>query len=749
MGNEIKATEPENQIINERNEITDVYIGVFFDGTSNNMVQKSAYERQKNKKKDWGIWGNWVKDDLVGSKWNRFLCKKTLSNILKDDHKYKKEMDSQYDTLKKILNCNDDVISNLKKINNSTKKKELILKHLGIYDIYKNDIDKLTTDEILSLINAHNRAVPQHTNGYSNIGILYYMLNIQPHHKNSAIYTFYIEGSGATDISKLSHNNTNGLGFGLGETGVVALVGKAVKLITNYINSIKSKFNSGTVNIHFLIFGFSRGSTCARLLSYIIAKDNKEELGKREQEFSISFENDNQLFKDNKLSFLKEGTYNKSVDFLGIYDTVASIGFLKQKDGWINPLRFAYSWAPNYKDNWHYKNVTEYGLYSPIKKVKRTCHICAIDEFRENFALTDIGKIVPDNGVEIFIPGCHSDIGGGYYDGDEEQEISLKKYIEKGIEKELEDQSKRTNVEKKPVFFSNSFLFEDYNDKALALDWEKVLKNTFSIEAFRKFWSEHLLGLKSLSRLGWLDENWDDAEKGPMMIEKNGKWVPCTIRVIDENRLLFKRDRILFKRNITAGYSNIPLRMMKQYAEIFLISPPLPNGTSLSALFSDKQTILDTEYPVPVDLKDMEEKIKNLIAERNKNLAGIRLWLYPKNEEYKKLRMKYLHFTSTSDFGHCNGFWAKDTDDVRLYEGNMGNLGNTPNHDLNGRICRIIYHGDKKEENGKYSLNYMHEYDEEQKKEGIVIIPCSKIKIRSKKGSGLSINGQGYTKESC
>ena len=55
-----------------------------------------------------------------------------------------------------------------------------------------------------------------------------------------------------------------------------------------------------------------------------------------------------------------------------------------------------------------------YGLYSPtLAHVLNTCHICALDEFRANFALSDIGKAADDN-IELFLPGCHSDIGGGY-----------------------------------------------------------------------------------------------------------------------------------------------------------------------------------------------------------------------------------------------------------------------------------------------------------------------------------------------
>ena len=105
-----------------------------------------------------------------------------------------------------------------------------------------------------------------------------------------------------------------------------------------------------------------------------------------------------------------------TVDFLGIYDTVSAIGFLKEENDKVNKLRTAFLYNPDFWGNFHQENAKAYGLYSPkLPKVLSSCHICAMDEFRANFALTDIGSAATDkNNIELFIPGCHSDIGGGY-----------------------------------------------------------------------------------------------------------------------------------------------------------------------------------------------------------------------------------------------------------------------------------------------------------------------------------------------
>ena len=44
-------------------------------------------------------------------------------------------------------------------------------------------------------------------------------------------HNIYVEGAGAYDVANGSTSNINGLGFGLGKTGVTALVSKAIKEI--------------------------------------------------------------------------------------------------------------------------------------------------------------------------------------------------------------------------------------------------------------------------------------------------------------------------------------------------------------------------------------------------------------------------------------------------------------------------------------------------------------------------------------
>jgi hypothetical protein len=76
--------------------------------------------------------------------------------------------------------------------------------------------------------------------------------------------------------------------------------------------------------------------------------------------------------------------------FLGLYDTVSSFGVNFTDD--VKQLRL-----------------------NLMNRVDRVVHLCAADEHRTNFALTDITS-AGSKGVEIFLPGVHSDVGGGYLD---------------------------------------------------------------------------------------------------------------------------------------------------------------------------------------------------------------------------------------------------------------------------------------------------------------------------------------------
>ncbi|MBR2505972.1 MAG: DUF2235 domain-containing protein [Bacilli bacterium] len=647
MGETSSFTESKNIKIEEallQQKISDVYIGVFFDGTNNNMVQKARFTNTgKNfvtKKVQEGYYS--VKKTI----W--YIADKTP---FRDEEEYNVTLDDGYKP----------------------------------------------TEE-------------QPSRGYSNIGILHDNCLLvekwkESKSEDSICKLFYIEGSGATDTSQYIPGNPNGLGFGLGDTGVTALVSKAVKYITNYIKS--HTLDIQNVKIHFYIFGFSRGATCARLFSRLITRGKNGEGIGREKEFSEHYAKG--LFKNNKLNFLDD--YKKDVEFLGIYDTVASIGFLLQKDGLPHPImRNLYNWGDNYKDNWHYKNVYEYGLslsdtYSG--KIKQICHICAMDEFRENFALTDVGEKVPTNAIEIFIPGCHSDIGGGYVNETEEQEIVLLK-------------KRRNNHPIKETTIKENNIHQDKD--AIITKLALIAPNFKANES-----ETTSMSIDGLVKLGWIDRNWNTKDKEEFKGKDSGKFKAYTLRAIENE------NEVKFKRNVEGVYSNISLKMMAD----FMASKMTPKSKSESEskvlipdFISESFFNIDginTYYKIPTELSKLGQGMCDVIKNASN---GNRLWVYPK-ERYNRLRMKYLHFTCTSceNYHMNNPFNFKG---VHTFEGTLGNLGNTPNFDLNGRLCRIVYHSptdDQICQDVNEELHYMYEYGVSAN--SICLIECDKLERNS------------------
>ena len=199
-------------------------------------------------------------------------------------------------------------------------------------------------------------------NFYSNIALLYKTLIDT---KNNNIFNIYTEGIG-TEKGKEDSVMVGG-GIGLGSTGVVAKVKKALNEMRNKMNLYEGSI--GTIYIN--VFGFSRGAAAAR--NFISQRKEIASKLKLENEYKIYF------------------------NFVGLFDTVASYGVYHQND------------------------VKELSL--DIKgNAKKVIHLVAADEYRENFKLTNIeSSIKAGVGYELSLPGVHSDIGGGYKEKEDEK----------------------------------------------------------------------------------------------------------------------------------------------------------------------------------------------------------------------------------------------------------------------------------------------------------------------------------------
>lgn len=673
----VNAEAPKKEHPTETQNITDIYISVFFDGTGNNIYEQiNKSQSLFNKLKRRG--------------------KQLISKVT-------------YSSSPTLFSANDLYHDMHKTPLSHSNKQDLEKYGMKDYNLQKEQAEyDYTINDTNNKKNA-DRAEDSNDNGgwkYSNVAILRSLTKTQKKDDNKdgndikgINYNLYIEGSG-----KLWNTGSDfiALGMGVGRSGVVGLVSKAVVMIGEFVDSVVEKKNRQNVNIHFAVFGFSRGSTCGRLFSYLIASPNQNDLP-RKAEFGQYLPE--KYFNGGEICFLKEYSRDKlTVDFLGIYDTVSAIGFLQKDDNTTNHGMNLFSkqstetdaqgqtktWYVNAmhgtKDldnatiagsvavgrivgglpgaaiggvagysalkardavfgdainNFHRNNVREYGLYSPqFENVKHTFQICAMDEFRENFALVDLGGEL-DRCTEIFMPGCHSDIGGGYMDCDRIDKYTLRRKINGKDAMMYLDEDPKSPSTRKQVS----------QDTMEELGW-------FGGTTQRKQWFT-----------GNRKESW------------KGKNQTMT-------RYIFESDtKLEFELEPKEGYSNITLELMKERA---LDSQ---YGLNWPFRFLPFQKKTPKRFNVTVELAPIKSMAKG------KLLEGQRSWVIPNKELYKRLRLQYLHFTATDELNLEKGHFSASG----------ANVGNPPYWRNMGDyylLCRIVYRGEPNDN----QLHFMSEY---------------------------------------
>lgn len=658
MGAVINATNPATKKVDEIQQITDVYISIFFDGTGNNMYEQyNKYEKLKeklNSAKTFAKIGMSFSDGLFTPP-SLILQHNAMANKMSDIIEFGME-----DYNQQLHQAEQD------------------------YDIhdYKKEEARTGKDEL-------------NNNGgwkYSNIAVLRSLTKnkeiSREGTKVSANYNLYIEGTG-----KLWEEGKDiiSLGMGVGRSGVVGLVSKSIVFIENYLKSIVPEDRKDEVNIHFAIFGFSRGSTCGRLFSFMATRQGTTLPENQEKEFQQYLPAS--LFKDNRVCFLDRYDNRKKVtiDFLGIYDTVSSIGFLyknakdgntnygvsryittKQNnqttEGKVNLLSKLFLWG-DAKKNLHCDNVTNYHLYvSDNNQIKHTFHICAIDEFRENFALVDLGTDLK-NGTEVFMPGCHSDIGGSYVYDDEIEKNTLRRVVDAKPTRMVSSKDPREAIASKDLS----------QDVLLELGWftQKAKKTTRT-----KFYSDPN---------GLMTHSYDVVEtKESFEIKEDiDNYTDGQTTFIEQTD-----EKIEFERFVKEGYSNITLDMMIK--RINDDSYGLSNCGWPKNYFPASGEI-PSRFRINDNDNDLKELIGNIPAKMDENQ---RYWVIPDEALYKKLRSSYLHFSCTDELNPEQWNW-----------GAVGaNLGNTPNWHLIDNnyylLCRLIYRGNVNDK----GFHYMSEY---------------------------------------
>jgi hypothetical protein len=251
------------------------------------------------------------------------------------------------------------------------------------------------------------------TREHSNVARLFRSHNDDP---VQGIFRYYIPGIG-TYFADINDPGNTALGGGAGDGGEERLKWAMQRMDKCLASS------DGHKTVHVALFGFSRGATLARAFALLIAQRCKR-VG--DQSWRIT---------------LGQRTYPIRLRFMGLFDTVASVGVPMSANnagslvGGLGSTRLTL-WNRSGDDLLNLAFGNEPGADPApgfanghmawaddlrIPEMVEDClHMMAAHEIRNSFPVDSVlqGLKYPSNCREMVYPGAHSDVGGGYRRGE-------------------------------------------------------------------------------------------------------------------------------------------------------------------------------------------------------------------------------------------------------------------------------------------------------------------------------------------
>ncbi len=217
----------------------------------------------------------------------------------------------------------------------------------------------------------------------------------------------YVEGSGSINKGK---DDWKGFAFAKGMAGIEKKVDWGLEKVLVAIKDSHRRKEEPITLITLDVIGFSRGAAAARyfihraLYDYDGAKYRAyQETIKQSGDPDIGAYLDALKALQAVKAALQDNGYTVGevkICFAGLFDTVSSFGYLL-------PLN---------------SNNTEDLSLDAVKLAEEAVHLVSADEHRTYFSLTNIAS-AGGNGREVYLPGVHSDIGGGYRETGDEQQV--------------------------------------------------------------------------------------------------------------------------------------------------------------------------------------------------------------------------------------------------------------------------------------------------------------------------------------
>ncbi|PSV40418.1 phospholipase effector Tle1 domain-containing protein [Photobacterium sp. GB-36] len=272
-----------------------------------------------------------------------------------------------------------------------------------------------------------------------------------------AYHSEYVTGIGtgnSTDIAP-ADESLLGQGLGIGDYGVTQKAETGIKQLCGSLKDIRpillevfDKFD-GIKKIELDAWGFSRGAAAARHFINLVLEGVD----------GIFVSQITQACQDNNINFAVNFDWQDNryceITFAGIFDTVAAITDFTKAD-----------FSP------HNDKTGNVKLWLDPARVKHAVHLTAHRkaEYRYNFCLNKFNSA--SNFIELEVPGCHSDIGGGYYASATFDKGYLLPLLENKCVKTLTQRGRFDNSELRKIQTRFEDYLQQHKEKEIAMGWK-------------------------------------------------------------------------------------------------------------------------------------------------------------------------------------------------------------------------------------------------------------------------------------
>ncbi|WP_086930353.1 T6SS phospholipase effector Tle1-like catalytic domain-containing protein [Agarilytica rhodophyticola] len=284
-------------------------------------------------------------------------------------------------------------------------KSKIKVRFSVFFDGTLNNRDNTGAREKNTAAYRNNKKSDSYGNDYSNVAKMERYVEEQADGYDFAFST-YVEGIGTQNFGS---DKNIGYALGQGSTGVEAKVRIG---ITRVLNKMQEEIEDKGIieKLTLDVFGFSRGAAAARNFIHQALSTQSSYIATG---YGGMVEVPARPLKRRLVSAGFEDVELVEVHFAGLYDTVASHGLSHSND----------------TETLHLDSIAKY-------KAKKVLQLAAAEEYRANFSLTNVNST---GGKQVFLPGVHSDIGGGYRDGHGEDLVIRESHSEAELNRDRAD----------------------------------------------------------------------------------------------------------------------------------------------------------------------------------------------------------------------------------------------------------------------------------------------------------------------